>query len=172
MFARKPGLRRNAPESSSPVGLPSASAAASRLLSLRLRPSILLWRAQLTLHVVLGFLLLWALSPWVVVERVWLAVLVLGLAVLVVSARSIAQRRLAQKGVLALTETGWCWLADNTRSELTLSGDTVVWSGLVILPFVERFSRSRKTLVLLPDSAAAEDLRRLRVLLLTTQPRV
>lgn len=172
LFVRIPGSRRNAPESTTAVASPMASSTTFYLLSLHLRPSILLWRAQLILHVLLGFLLLWAVSPWIVIEPIWLVVLLLGLSVLAMSARSIAYGRLEQEGVLALTETGWCWLSGNTRSELMLSGDVVVWSGLVILPFVGRSGGRRKTLVLLPDSAAAEDLRRLRVWLLTALPRV
>lgn len=172
MFARIPGLRRNAPESPSLVGLPTPSSAAAPLLSLRLRPSVLLWRVQLTLHILLGFLLLWTLSPWAIMQWIWLTVLVSGFLILVISARSIARRRLEQEGLLALTETGWRWLKGNTSSELILRGEVLVWSGLIILPFTERSGRRRKTLVLLPDNAAAEDLRRLRVWLLTTVPRV
>jgi hypothetical protein len=120
----------------------------------------------------LGLLLFWALAPWLFTHWFWLFVLCSGLCGLVASVLYLGGKRRESAGVLSLTETGWRWRANNSCSELVLKGELVVWPGLIILPFKERFGQRRKILVLLSDSGAPADLRHLRVWLRTLLPRL
>lgn len=64
---------------------------------------------------------------------------------------------------LAFTERGWSLTDDRGEHELDLVDEAVVWSWLIVLRYREKTRRSRINLVLLSDSATAQELRRLRV---------
>lgn len=143
-----------------------------RLEPIQVRPSVKIWRVQLALHSLLALLLLWAFLPWLTVAWYWPVLLFFSLSGLFASIFYLRSKLQDAAGFLGVMETGWYWRDKSGGYDLLLNGELVVWPGLIVLPFKERSSRRRKTLVLVSDSCAAEDLRRLRVWLRTVLPRL
>jgi hypothetical protein len=132
-------------------------------LQLSLNPSLWLWRYELGLHGIMALLIVWVLWPWGLAARILSALLVMGLIIHLIYR---AKRRDKATGQLSYSGGRWSWQSGSLTEILIPAGDFLVWPWLVILPFrTER--RARLTLVLLLDSANADDLRRLRVLLLS-----
>lgn len=114
------------------------------------------------LHVLVAVLVGWALWPWGWGARFGaLAVCVL----LLWHLRYRYRGRACEAGELAFDRGLWTWHSKGEIRSLALAGELLVWPWLIILPFRETTGPRRWHLVLLPDSADADDLRRLRVLL-------
>lgn len=171
MFVRIPGLRQD--QSDPPSHILDRRAPArpdTHLHPVLVTPSRILWRLQLGTHFLLALAFFWALLPWLAQGwyfPVWLIGIWIGLAG---NAVYLWRKRVSSAGQLSYGNTGWQWRAKDGVKGFELVGDAVVWSSLVILPF--RANGRSATLVLLPDSLAADDLRRLRVWLRTRLPRI
>lgn len=172
MFALIPGFSRNKSEPSTSNNQRVNTARRIYLEPIQIHASRLLWRAQLTVHLLFAVLLLWVLLPWLFFSWRYTGLLAGGWMLLAGSARFIWQRRLMSTGVLSFGQTGWQWRDREGVSDLELTDDVVAWPGLILLSFKERQRRCKKILALLPDSLAADDLRRLRVWLRTVLPRI
>ncbi|MGQ9425880.1 protein YgfX [Gilvimarinus sp. F26214L] len=125
-------------------------------LSLHLRPSrLLLFFLGLTHLAAAGAVWLSALPYWacLVVD----AGILLGLPLSVRPHLWPGSRQLSYQGE-------WRWISDVEAERLELRGEFLVTPWLIVLQFVSAEGR-RRPLILLPDSADADDLRRLRVLL-------
>lgn len=171
MFVRIPGFRQDKSDPPSIIPRRRASPAPdSYLRPVQIRPSRRLWRTQLAVHLLLSLSLLWALLPWLSVDWYYSLWLISSWLVLAGNARFLWRKHLLSDGQLSFGQTGWQWRAKDGVKDFELVDDVVVWPNLVILPFRENGRRT--TLVLLPDSVAADDLRRLRVWLRTVLPRV
>ncbi|MEX1032067.1 MAG: protein YgfX [Cellvibrionaceae bacterium] len=125
-------------------------------LSVQLRPSM-----QLVVFLVASHLLA-ALAVWFSALPWWLCLLV-DVAVLADLLWSLRQHYRLGRRQLRYVDGRW-WLADHRGEEsLELIGEYLVTPWLLVLRF--KRSAGSATLVLPPDSAATDDLRRLRVLL-------
>ncbi len=125
-------------------------------LRLEPRPSRLLWRVFLLIH--LGGAALSLLVP-----VAWPLHLLIPVALLW-HCRS-RWRRMAIVPTLTWDGDGQWWLhSDDGDQPLQLAPDSVVWPWLVVLNF-RRENSGRLALPLLPDSLAADTLRRLRAAL-------
>lgn len=76
-----------------------------------------------------------------------------------------------QGGRLEVTADSWSWqekmaIREGSRN-WRIVHDIVLWNFLIVLPLGCQSGKQQKRLVLLPDSASSEDLRKLRVYLKT-----
>jgi hypothetical protein len=167
VFALLPGFRNRKPPSRA-RNLPARASAKLQLAPINLRPSIILWRVQWGVHLLLSLLLGWGILPWLSIQPYWLPVLLLAWLALAVHLRYLRRLHEQSAGTLLVSSGDWYWNDARGCTELVLSGAVIVWPQLIVLPFREQHRRWRKTLVLLPDSASADDRRRLRVWLRTS----
>lgn len=126
-------------------------------LNLKLWPS-----RQLAIFLVAGHGLA-GLSVWFSALPAWACLL---MDLLLLGALYFNLRRHWRAGIrqLRFDGEGW-WLADRSGEQpLDLRGERLVTSWLIVLNFITAAGR-RIALVLPPDSASADDLRRLRVAL-------
>lgn len=75
-----------------------------------------------------------------------------------------------QQGTLEMRSDTWCWQQDvitTASHDWRIVDDVVVWSWLIVLPLGNIATGQRKRLVILPDSATADNQRKLRVYLKT-----
>jgi hypothetical protein len=143
-----------------------------RLRPLRVRPSAQLWRLQWVTHLLLSVLLLWVFIPWLHVAWIWPIGLLSAWIGLGVNLYFLWCKRFKQTGSLEFGETGWRWCDEEGHCDLVLKGSVIVWPALVILPFKGGRRQKQMTLVLLSDSLAPGELRRLRVWLRTLVARI
>lgn len=122
---------------------------------------------QLLIHLLLGLCLSLALSPFFFLKPVWLLVWFISLGLLLISAQGCYAKLRAPARSLAFTERGWNLVDDRGECELDVAGEALVWKWLIVLRYREKAGGHCFNLVLLHDSAAAEELRRLRVWLRT-----
>lgn len=167
MFVPIPGFRKNpdAPARSAP------SASKDRLGSITLRPSFYLWRAQALVHGLLALCLSFALLPFFPAQPWWV---LLWLASIFLLAFSLFVCRRALKlpvRVLSFTAADWLFNDGQAERGVELLGDALVWNGLIILRCRDKLQRHSFNLVILPDSASAEEQRSLRVWLRTRSTR-
>lgn len=145
-----------------------ASRATDPSIALDVTASVWLWRYECALHGLIALLNLWVLWPWGWAARVLAGLLALGLMVHLLY-RARLRRRVS--GRLSYAAGRWAWQQGAVTESLTPRGEFLVWPWLIILRFGVDGKRPSRTLVLLPDSANADDLRRLRVLLLSRAAR-
>lgn len=166
MFVQIPGFRKKAdtpPPSSSSLRF----SADTGLLLFILRPSKILWRAQLAVHLCMALCFSFALIPQFV-NRPWLILVwITANTLLLVSAYCCWKATTRAPQHLSFSKQGWRLRDGEQEQYLDWTDEAVVWSWLIVLRFRERSSRRRINFVFLPDSAPAEDLRRLRVWLRT-----
>lgn len=165
MFAQRRGIKRTESEQ---VNRSATSAKALQLPAIKLHQSVILWRGQVGIHLLILVCLCWGL--WPSVSGFWqsVGVLIAICLALIVHLYYLWRLHRQTKGLLWVSGNRWRWQDENGHRELVLAGSITVWPKLIILPFKESGQGRRKTLVLLPDSASADDLRCLRSWLRTS----
>lgn len=137
------------------------------LPSLSWRPSLLLWRAQCLAHVLIALSLSFTLLPFTISQPLWGLLWLAIMAVLWLSACHYRGHLSAVPQHLSLTERGWLLTGPKGVRELQLAGEVLVWSRLIVLRFREASNGQTTHVVFLPDTAPADEQRRLRVWLRT-----
>jgi hypothetical protein len=165
VFAQLRGIKRTDAEQ---TNRSATYAKALQLPVIKLHQSILLWRTQVGIHLLILFCLCWGF--WPSVSGFWQSagVLIAICLALVVHLYYLWCLHRQANGRLWVSGNHWHWQDENGHRELVLAGSITVWPKLIILPFKEPGHGQRKTLILLPDSASADDLRCLRSWLRTS----
>lgn len=137
------------------------SSSSAEALYVELQPSIYLRIALILLLSLVLLALLRTALPWVLRAVLMLAALIYGARLL---RRHTGWWGAPDCSALLWDGAGWSWLRADDWRPMRLQQATL-WSGLLVLSFRCARTGARRTLVLLPDSAAAHALRRLRVYL-------
>jgi len=127
-----------------------------RLLAIPLKSS------RITLYLHGGVLLLSILALWLCGLLVWIKLLLT--AVLFVAALWQYQKQMPIRAI-GIEQTQWWLLYREHKIFVELVNEQLVLSWLVVLNIREKESGKKHVLALWPDTASADDLRRLRVLL-------
>lgn len=164
MFAKIPGLKKADPSARAPI---ARLAPLPRLAPLSLRASQGLWRAQLAMHLLMVLFLILSLFPHLRTQPGWVLFGLGGITMILVSVYQCWKSFSVPPRQLTFNESGWSLSEAGQRHYLEWEGEALVWGWLIILRFREKPTSRRINLVLLPDSASVDDLRRLRVWLRT-----
>lgn len=170
MFAQIPGFEKT-PDAPTIPATSMRSASDTRLETITIYPSKILWRAQLTVHCLLALCLSFALLPFFVIQPWWLLGWLMCLCLLLVSAFICRKALQRCPQILSFAESRWLLDDGVAKYEMQLVDDALVWSWLIVLRGRATLRRRRIDLVLLPDSAAADEQRRLRIWLRTRAAR-
>jgi len=151
----------------SPAPNPSQDPAGVDLLSVTIKPSIMLWRIETLVYLVALGLATIALIPFFATAFYWsLLWLVVAGGMLGVMRKSWkAKNQLAVS--VSLQNSRWRLRIASDDYLVAPCGDIVLWGHLVLLPLQETASGRRHFIIALEDSMTAEEWRRLRVWLKT-----
>jgi hypothetical protein len=147
---------------------PLAHTQGLQLSAIKVQQSVTLWRMQIAIHLLILFCLCWGLGP--LMPGLWQMILMWITLCLLLAFHFYYLWHLHRQetGFLWVSDSDWHWQDKNGHCDLVLAGSITIWPSLIILPFRECTHGRRKTLILLSDSATAEDLRRLRTWLRTS----
>ena len=137
------------------------------LAAVTFHPSHFLWYAQLAVYIAMLVFSLVALLPFLFTQYYLLLLWVTFVAAVGFTACKSYRKKNAAPIRFEIIKNEW-WLIKNQQTySVSLAGEVLLWSWVIIIPVQEKLIRKKHYLIALPDSLSREEWRRLCVWLKT-----
>ena len=148
--------------------LPSPKLAASvDLPAITIFPSRYLWRMQCAVYSAMLAFAFIALFPFFLAAFYWVLVWLTFAVFVGIAIRKSWRAKCAEPVQLEIKLDNWQLKTRKGEFAVAPGHTLLLWSWVIVIPLREMFSRNQHYLIVLPDSLAKEDWRRLRVWLMT-----